>query len=65
MITVSHDLLSHRSAWRGAIVEAIEKSPLPDYDQDDASYWRHELAAFDRVFDQLEELHEEGQILLD
>lgn len=64
-VKVSHDLFSHASAWRGAIVEAMEEAPYPTYDQDDVSYWQHELAAFDRVFAELQMLKESGQISVD
>lgn len=47
------DLQSHRSAWRAALEIALRHADLPGVDHDDPSYWRHEMAVFDRVFDQV------------
>jgi hypothetical protein len=47
-----NDLITHRLAWRAALVGMITLAEQNDSgeDQADASYWRHELAAFDRTF---------------
>lgn len=44
------DVLSHRGSWRRALELAIENAPEPTEDMDDKAYWRHELTAFDRVY---------------
>lgn len=44
------DLLSHRSAWRTALVLAEVDAEVTPPDIDDKAYWRHELVVFDRVF---------------
>lgn len=46
-----NDLITHRQAWRAAIEGMLELAKQGD-DSDGAneSYWRHELAAFDRTF---------------
>src|SRR6266571_1979378 len=44
------DLVSHREAWRVAIVRTMGNSPPATVDSDDKLYWHHELRAFDRVF---------------
>lgn len=64
-VKVSHDLFSHADNWRDAIVLAYDNAEIRPPDIDDASYWKHELNAFDRVFKQLEELRLNGQITLD
>lgn len=42
-----NDLFTHREAWRSAIVAVLETSGIGEADE---SYWRHELAVFDRTF---------------
>lgn len=44
------DVVTHRKAWRDALLLAGAWAAA-----DDRSYWRHELAAFDRTFDALTE----------
>lgn len=39
---MQHNLITHRDAWREAIVAAIANS-----DYAEADYWRHELKAYD------------------
>lgn len=46
---VPDDFLSHRSAWRAAMVIAEGFAA----NEDDASYWRHELKAFDNAYSML------------
>jgi hypothetical protein len=43
------DCLSHRHAWWNAIESARDRAS----NDADESYWRHELAAFNRTFDSL------------
>lgn len=43
------DTQSHREAWRAALTICLTRS-VNDVDGDNASYWQHEIAAFDRTF---------------
>lgn len=43
---------THRSAWRDAITECINVE-MAKGNLDQAAYWEHELAAFDRAFNRL------------
>jgi len=54
------DLLTHRSAWRNALVLAEVDAEVTPPDIDDKLIWRHELAAFDRVFEALRAIAEQG-----
>lgn len=45
-----NDLITHRLAWREALVFARDNAAPASADQDDRSYWEHELAVFDRTF---------------
>jgi hypothetical protein len=44
------DFSTHKSAWRDALQQALVNAK----NEADASYWRHELAAFDRAYSELE-----------
>ncbi|USN16746.1 hypothetical protein STRZYGA_00250 [Brevundimonas phage vB_BpoS-Strzyga] len=50
-----HDLSTHRSAWRNILVE---KMNAVHHDAGDDSYYKHEVAAFDRLFEALTGLKE-------
>lgn len=50
-----HDLSTHRSAWRNILVE---KMNAQHHDGDDTCYYKHEVAAFDRLFEALTGLKE-------
>lgn len=54
LVALPADFLSHKNAWRNALKEAADNADLPTEDEDDGSYWRHELAAFDRSYAELE-----------
>ena len=56
-----HDLSTHRSAWRNILVE---KMNAEHHDGDDTCYYKHEVAAFDRLFEALTGL-KETQLLTD
>lgn len=47
-----HDLITHRDAWRGAIILARDLT----LDDQGTGYYTHELKAFDRTFELLETL---------
>lgn len=47
------DFYSHQQAWRSALVIALANAAPSSEDQDDAGYWRHEIAAFDRAYAEL------------
>src|SRR4051812_18647944 len=47
------DLETHRASWRRALELSLAMAAPAGVDHDDAGYWRHELAAFDRTFDAL------------
>lgn len=44
------DFVSHRDAWRGALVIARDHARVVPPDVDDKAYWEHEIGAFDRAF---------------
>lgn len=46
------DLLTHRDAWRTAMMMA-QQSASREHDQDSLSYWLHEINAFDQTFEQM------------
>lgn len=48
-----HDLFTHQLAWRNALSKLAQQGGA-----DDRSYWRHELAAFDRTYRVLSPLAE-------
>lgn len=50
-----NDLTTHRDAWRNAIETAHGVADERSEDQDDKSYWKHELDVFDRTFGVLAE----------
>lgn len=47
------DFLSHKQAWRGAL-DALKGMALAG--DADRSYWAHELAAFDRAYEELDRM---------
>lgn len=67
LVALPADFLSHKNAWRNALKEAVDNADLPTDDMDDGSYWRHELAAFDRSYAELEAkiVAQQGQALVD
>lgn len=50
LAVVPDDFLSHRASWRKAIELAIANAKH----EDDRSYWRHELRAYDRAYAELD-----------
>jgi len=50
------NVLTHRNAWRKALVAARDAAEVSPPDVDDRAYWEHEIQAFDRTFDKLSEL---------
>jgi hypothetical protein len=52
-LSVPPDFITHRDAWRDAIVEAINAASIITTINHTADYWRRELDAFDRAFDEL------------
>jgi len=53
-----HDFRTHQHSWRNAIelCVAMAKGENVDFHPDDASYWAHELRAFDGAFLELGDL---------
>ncbi|MGK5031507.1 hypothetical protein [Janthinobacterium sp. MDT1-19] len=49
---IPSNFTTHRSAWRDAISECINVEQVAG-NANQAAYWQHELAAFDRSFDRL------------
>jgi len=47
---IPEDFLTHRDAWRKALLIAERYAKVQAPDIDDRLYWRHELAAFDRAY---------------
>lgn len=47
------NFITHRGAWRRALVIAEQHAAVNPPDLDDKAYWRRELEAFDRSFDRL------------
>lgn len=57
------DLMSHRHSWRGMLEECLAKAPEPvTGEQDDRSYYQHELDVFDRVWAELDAMLASGDI---
>ena len=51
---VPADFVSHRDAWRKALLIAARDAKVDAHEgQDDKAYWRHEIAAFDRAYNEL------------
>ena len=50
---VPHDVITHKESWRRAIVAMIGITRVSGH-EDDESYWRHELRAYDRMHEALE-----------
>lgn len=48
------DLFTHKDAWRAALECALVTVVDTDCENDNKSYWEHELKVFDRVFAALE-----------
>lgn len=55
------DCLSHREAWRTALVLALGLAEIRPPDFDDKAYWKHEIEAFDRTFATLSQPKEGNQ----
>ena len=55
------DFLSHREAWRSALVGMRDAAPPRTHDMDDRGYWEHELRAFDRAYAELGLPREEAE----
>jgi hypothetical protein len=49
---IPNNFTTHRSAWRDAITECINVETAKG-NHDQAAYWEHELAAYDRSFARL------------
>lgn len=52
VLNIPGNFITHRPSWREALVIAKEHAKT----EADASYWQHEINAFDRSFDRLWEL---------
>jgi len=52
---IPHDFITHQHSWRKALEQCKKRAEEygPDYDRDDASYWAHELRAFDGAYVEL------------
>jgi hypothetical protein len=50
------DLGTHRQAWRASLLASMRRAEVLPPDIDDRSYWEHEIAVFDRVFEILTRL---------
>lgn len=48
---VLHDFVTHRNSWRAAILQQLLAAPehAPAGDEDERSYWQHELNAYDNA----------------
>ena len=57
------DLMSHRHSWRGMLEQCLDSAPEPVVgEQDDRSYYLHELNTFDRVCAELDAMQASGEI---
>lgn len=54
------DLITHRSAWRNALKIAQQHAEVKAPDIDDKAYWAHELRAFDRTFQAIDQAVNDG-----
>jgi len=52
-VEVPSDFHTHKNAWRSALEMAEQNALVNPPDLDDKSYWRHEIAAFDRAYSEL------------
>lgn len=51
-VGIPGNFITHRNAWRDALQKAYDAA-MEAHDGDNASYWAHELVAFDESFDRL------------
>ncbi len=58
--SVPEDFVTHRDAWRSAIVAMRDTAEPRTEDTDERGYWEHELRAFDRAYAEMGMPHEEA-----
>lgn len=49
-LSLPHDFITHKDAWRNALVLCVKNARAPTVDSGEPAYWMHEVKAFDRAY---------------
>lgn len=54
-VSHSNNFITHKDAWRSALVLCVKNAKYPTVDNDEPAYWMHEVKAFDDAYMDLSE----------